>query len=446
MFRRTVLFLLTLSFVFPAFAQFEGEGVFALLGYSSQRLAFHSYSGETVDFGALPSTAVRLRSFDGKLCVLAGDDIASGEGSGLHIASFEEIKAAYDEERAINWEVIDLPDNTNPYDVVYAEGHLFISNQQSNEVVVLDPSNDYQQIASFSNLPNPQGLAFNGTYVAVANSGYGDGNTVTFLQASPVDSITTLEIWTNPQEIAVDDQGRFHITCSGKSWSDPPIPAKAAIVDFSMDEPLRPYLDLAGNPGEISFMTGPEDFGGKIVLGDEYATNDPHISAYTVPAYTMDTTVPEETGGGWALASGFGGIFIGSSTTNSLVFVGYDWSGYLVITTFDQPVADLLCYDAGTHSTVAENSARPLTPELSEAWPNPFNASTSLTLTLPATSHVRIELFNTLGRSAGVIQEGTLTAGAHRISLDASSLSSGRYFLRASSRTGSAIQAVTLVR
>ncbi|MCB2198942.1 T9SS type A sorting domain-containing protein [bacterium] len=445
MFRRFAFVLLTFMVALPLYAQFEGPGVFVLEGFSNQQLSFQPLNGTRVPLGELGPTSVRLRQINEYLCVLHGDDFASGRGSALWIASFDDIREAAAQGGALDWEVVDLPDNTNPYDVLLLENVLFVSNQQSSEVVVLDREDEYNVVRRYADLPYPQGLASNGTYVCVANSDYGYGNTVTLFSATTLDSITTLEVWDNPQEIAVDDQGRFHVVCSGRSWED--VPAKSAVINYPLGNPDVQFIDLPGNPGETVFMVGPEDFGGKVVFGDEYATVDVHVSAYRVPELQLDNTAPLSHPGGWALASGNNGIFVGSSINNTLVFMGSDWQQYTVIYTFDSAIADLLFFDAGMENSVGEQyAAQPSAIMLGPAWPNPFNATTSVTLSLSKAGQVHVELFDITGRLAGTLVEGMLPRGNRRLTVDAAGLSSGVYIVRATSAAGISSQRITLVR
>lgn len=445
MFKRFAFTMLALIIALPLYAQFAGPGVFVLEGFSNQQLSFQPMNGDRVQVAELGPTAVRLRQAEDYLCVLHGDDFMSGTGSALWIAPFDEIRDALDQQRTVVWNVVDLPDNTNPYDVFVTADHFFVSNQQSGEVVVLDPNDDFAVVRTFTNLANPQGLAGNGLYVAVANAGMGYGNTVALLNATTLDSVATLEVAANPQEITVDDQGQFHVVCSGRSWED--VPAKSAVISFPEGTPTVELVEIPGNPGEVAFMVGPEDFGGKVVFGDEYATEDVHVSAYSVPGLVLDQDAPLSHQGGWALAPGYNGIFIGSSLNNSLVYMNSDWAQFTEIHTFDGAVADLLFFDAGTESHVDEPVvAQPATLTLSAAWPNPFNASTTLTLTLSTSEQVRVELFDMTGRLAGTIYEGSLSSGQRRLAVNADRLSSGMYVVRASSAHGSAVQRITLVR
>jgi agmatine/peptidylarginine deiminase len=75
------------------------------------------------------------------------------------------------------------------------------------------------------------------------------------------------------------------------------------------------------------------------------------------------------------------------------------------------------------------------TPErfsLSQNYPNPFNPTTIITYTLPTASHVRLELFDVLGRRVASLVNAKQSAGMHTYCLDATqfSLSSGVYFYR----------------
>lgn len=73
--------------------------------------------------------------------------------------------------------------------------------------------------------------------------------------------------------------------------------------------------------------------------------------------------------------------------------------------------------------------ALPIKFELA-AFPNPFNPSTTLSLTLPKTGSVRLAIYDILGREVKLLQEGVVEAGEHAVTFDGSHLSSGIYFAR----------------
>ncbi|MCB2213426.1 T9SS type A sorting domain-containing protein [bacterium] len=68
---------------------------------------------------------------------------------------------------------------------------------------------------------------------------------------------------------------------------------------------------------------------------------------------------------------------------------------------------------------------------LSAAWPNPFNAATTLTITLPETSELTVMVYNVAGQQVAQLADGSFNAGTHELTFDASGLASGLYFVRA---------------
>lgn len=77
----------------------------------------------------------------------------------------------------------------------------------------------------------------------------------------------------------------------------------------------------------------------------------------------------------------------------------------------------------------------PTSYKLDQNYPNPFNPSTEISFSLPTSSHVKLEIFNTLGQLVTTLVDGELTAGSHLITWDGSSKSgnpvaSGVYLYR----------------
>ena len=72
----------------------------------------------------------------------------------------------------------------------------------------------------------------------------------------------------------------------------------------------------------------------------------------------------------------------------------------------------------------------PASIELLQAFPNPFNPSTTIRYGLPHKSAVQLTVFNTLGQQVALLQNGEQEAGYHEVKFDASGLSSGVYFYR----------------
>jgi len=66
---------------------------------------------------------------------------------------------------------------------------------------------------------------------------------------------------------------------------------------------------------------------------------------------------------------------------------------------------------------------------VSNAYPNPFNPSTSLNLVLIADANVTVKVFNVMGQLVDVVTDGQMTVGTHAITWDASQVASGVYFI-----------------
>jgi len=66
---------------------------------------------------------------------------------------------------------------------------------------------------------------------------------------------------------------------------------------------------------------------------------------------------------------------------------------------------------------------------VSNAYPNPFNPSTSLNLVLDADANVTVKVFNVMGQLVDVVTDGQMTVGTHAITWDASQVASGVYFI-----------------
>ncbi|MEX2604908.1 MAG: carbohydrate-binding protein, partial [Gracilimonas sp.] len=72
----------------------------------------------------------------------------------------------------------------------------------------------------------------------------------------------------------------------------------------------------------------------------------------------------------------------------------------------------------------------PGTVKLNQNYPNPFNPNTVISYQLPMSSKVSIKVFDMLGREVATLVDEQISAGEHRVSFDASTLSSGMYIYR----------------
>ncbi len=80
------------------------------------------------------------------------------------------------------------------------------------------------------------------------------------------------------------------------------------------------------------------------------------------------------------------------------------------------------------------------------SYPNPFNNSTRISLSLPEDGVAKLALFDLLGREVAVLQNGWLRGGTHTFSLNGTTLAAGVYFLRAQQGNRIHSQKIALVK
>ncbi|GBE30647.1 MAG TPA: T9SS type A sorting domain-containing protein [Bacteroidetes bacterium] len=89
---------------------------------------------------------------------------------------------------------------------------------------------------------------------------------------------------------------------------------------------------------------------------------------------------------------------------------------------------------------------QPATYATLSAYPNPFNAATTVRYSLTQPGEVRVTVFDLLGREVAVLHDRMVTAGEHELLFDASDLSSGTYFLKLNSNDQTLTRKLTLVK
>jgi photosystem II stability/assembly factor-like uncharacterized protein len=88
----------------------------------------------------------------------------------------------------------------------------------------------------------------------------------------------------------------------------------------------------------------------------------------------------------------------------------------------------------------------PLTYSLMQNFPNPFNPQTTITFDLPEGAHVRLCVFDVLGREVAILADEHRAAGGHSVQFEAHGLTSGVYFYRLELGVTSTIRKMTLAK
>jgi len=101
-------------------------------------------------------------------------------------------------------------------------------------------------------------------------------------------------------------------------------------------------------------------------------------------------------------------------------------------------------------STVVNVGAEPpgglATYGLAQNYPNPFSGRAEIGYTLPESAAVTLAVFDLMGRQVAVLVDGVMSAGEHRVALDAKGLANGMYVYRLRAGTFEATRRMVLLR
>jgi hypothetical protein len=95
---------------------------------------------------------------------------------------------------------------------------------------------------------------------------------------------------------------------------------------------------------------------------------------------------------------------------------------------------------------IEDNDNRPLSFSLNQNYPNPFNARTVISFNLKIDGPVSVEIFDITGAKVTTLVDGTLTAGQHDITWDASDVASGVYYYRLNADGNSLTKQAVLIK
>ncbi|MBL8017153.1 MAG: T9SS type A sorting domain-containing protein [Ignavibacteria bacterium] len=79
-------------------------------------------------------------------------------------------------------------------------------------------------------------------------------------------------------------------------------------------------------------------------------------------------------------------------------------------------------------------------------YPNPFNPSTNILFSLQRAGHVKITVFDVLGRTVSNLLDKEMETGDHSVTFNAENLNSGVYFYRVETPEGTEIQKMVLMK
>jgi len=98
------------------------------------------------------------------------------------------------------------------------------------------------------------------------------------------------------------------------------------------------------------------------------------------------------------------------------------------------------------NSEARVNVGMPTAFSLSEAYPNPFNPTTSMTLAVAEAGNVSVQVYNIMGQVVATLASGHMDASTYTLTWDASNVSSGMYFVKAEAAGSVTTQKLVLMK
>ena len=120
------------------------------------------------------------------------------------------------------------------------------------------------------------------------------------------------------------------------------------------------------------------------------------------------------------------GKFGSSEKIGKVVYLSFPLETTADDTCFNKIIRNTVTFFENTESGI-EDEQNPSSFILYNSYPNPFNASTTLTLQIANTSDVKISIYNILGEEIQILFDGKLNYGKYSYKFENNSLSSGIY-------------------
>lgn len=216
---------------------------------------------------------------------------------------------------------------------------------------------------------------------------------------------------------ALDKAGGFYIINNANVW---PFLINNIIWDNTAEEYPGLYLRQSSNPSlaEISYCNIQDS----LFHGAGNISDDPDFVSGPWGEYYLSQ------------------LAAGQTMQSPCTDAGHPFSSMIEGTTRTDEIQDVGIVDMGFHYSISpaeilsaekaddSKTRPPYNSNLLSVFPNPFNASTTISFNLPTAGNVSLKIYDLTGREVQTLQSGRLSAGIHRLNWNAQTAASGIYF------------------
>jgi len=289
--------------------------------------------------------------------------------------------------------IIPLDEGSNPWFMAFvSETKAYVTNYNLNSVSVIDVENG-SIINSIPVRQTPEGIIVVGERAFITNAGYMGWNepyasgTVSVIDTQTETVIYTLNVPTNPQDLALAPDEKIHVICTGNYIDS--FGAVAVINNIAASPTVVDTIEIGGTPGDIEITKSGKGYciaWGDMTNGYLYKydaltgiisnnVDNPILVGPNVSRLMYDSKedvlwIPYMTEWG---GDGFAQKY--NVNADSVIWT----SGVLGNGVYDLTILEPIV------SSIDENlTGQPAQFELHQNYPNPFNPTTTIKYSLPA--------------------------------------------------------------
>jgi len=177
---------------------------------------------------------------------------------------------------------INLPPGSSPRHIaISANGQLYVTNLYTDNVSVINPE-DGSILLDIPVGVNPDGILIAHSFAYVANSGLGNGNTVSIIDLARNQVIKSIKVGDNPQWIELSSDDQVHVLCSGayNDFFDPDDDSAGGVWIINPESKIvidSLILDMGTHPSKLTLSADRKGYfiyAGHIL---EYDTHKLHV-------------------------------------------------------------------------------------------------------------------------------------------------------------------------